>query len=130
LAKSTRRNPVTKVLSVEAHKLVEKWQSFQQSSDIADRLDLESTEPTVEDVLETVGALTQMWERKRKSTAKRAKVLGFFKAFCRTLNSHRTFLEVLPDGNEYVSIFTGTLNAVIKASRFLLSVLSAVQNIP
>jgi hypothetical protein len=40
--------------------------------------------------------------------------LGYLKKVCKTLDSHSYMLEVLPVGNEYVSLFTGTLNSIIK----------------
>lgn len=42
------------------------------------------------------------------------RAVGYFHKFCRTLGAHSSLLKVLPEGSEYVSIFTGTLNAVIK----------------
>lgn len=39
-----------------------------------------------------------------------------FHRFCGSLGSHSSLIKILPEGNQYVSIFTGTLNAVIKAS--------------
>ncbi|KAH0598309.1 hypothetical protein MHUMG1_03606 [Metarhizium humberi] len=108
-------NPVTRIVSVEAARLCEKWVKFRQSCSKDDQLDLSTSEPTVDSVLDMVERMNKTWQEKRKQGAGR-KVMAFFHRFCGTLDSHSSLLKLLPEGNEYVSIFTGTLNAVIKAS--------------
>ncbi|KAF4921574.1 hypothetical protein CGCVW01_v005933 [Colletotrichum viniferum] len=66
-------------------------------------------------VIDTVQKLQQAWESKRNNS-RLAKAKKLFHQFCGTLNAHRLLIEILPSGNEYVSIFTGTLNALIQAS--------------
>lgn len=34
--------------------------------------------------------------------------------FTACLDSHKSLLEILPEGNEYVSLFTGTASVLIK----------------
>lgn len=106
-------NPVTRIISVEAARLCEKWVKFRQSCSKDDQLDLRTSEPTVDSVLDMVERMNKTWQEKRKQGAGR-KVMAFFHRFCGTLDSHSSLLKLLPEGNEYVSIFTGTLNAVIK----------------
>ncbi|EXU98462.1 hypothetical protein X797_008409 [Metarhizium robertsii] len=108
-------NPVTRIVSVEAAKLCEKWVKFRQSCSKDDQLDLTTSEPTIDSVLDMVERMNKAWQEKRKQGAG-GKAMAFFHKFCGTLDSHSSLLKLLPEGNEYVSIFTGTLNAVIKAS--------------
>ncbi|KAF6794597.1 phytanoyl- dioxygenase family protein [Colletotrichum sojae] len=109
------RNPITQVLEVETKQLQEKWRSFLESSPKADRLNLQSSEATMKGVIDTVRTIQETWESKRDS-GRLAKASRLFHRFCGTLRSHKLFLELLPAGNEYVSIFSGTLNLVIHAS--------------
>lgn len=69
----------------------------------------------MEGVIDTVQKLQRAWES-RRNNSRLAKAQRLFHKFCGTLNAHRLLIEVLPSGNEYVSIFTGTLNAVIQVS--------------
>lgn len=73
------------------------------------------SEPTIEGVIDVVQELRLSWQAKRES-GRRGKVMKMFHKFCSSIHSHKTLLEILPDGNEYVSIFTGTLNLVIRVS--------------
>jgi hypothetical protein len=104
---------VTRAISVESIRLREKWLKFRQSCSKEDKLDLTTFEPTVDSIVNMVNDMDIMWQEKIKHGTKR-KAMGHFHKFCGTLNSHSSLLKLLPDGNIYVSIFTGTLNAVIK----------------
>lgn len=66
-------------------------------------------------VIDTVRAVQMTWESKRNN-GRLSKASRLFHKFCGTLSSHKRFLELLPSGNEYVSIFTGTVNLVIHVS--------------
>lgn len=66
----------------------------------------------MESVVDTVKKMDNAWQAKRK-TGFRGKVTSRFHKFCGTLNSHQSLLKLLPEGSQYVSLFTGTLNAVI-----------------
>ncbi|TDZ54530.1 Acetylcholinesterase [Colletotrichum trifolii] len=81
----------------------------------ADRLDLRRSEPTVAGVIDVVQSLQSKWESKR-SSGRISEAKSLFHKFCETLHSHSLLIKLLPSGNEYVSIFTGSLNAIIQAS--------------
>ena len=104
---------LTEIIAVESAKLREKWVAFQKNSPKEERLDLQKFEPTIESVIDMVTYTTNAW-RTRRERGGPGKVAGLFLKFGRSLNSHKTLLELLPQGSEYVSIFTGTLSAVIK----------------
>lgn len=57
--------------------------------------------------------IIKRWEAK-KSQGFGNKTKALFHRLCRGINSHSSLLEVLPDGNEYVSLFTGVLTVIIK----------------
>jgi hypothetical protein len=108
------RNVVTEKLGSESADLRKKLAAFRKKNPNEDHhLDLEETDQTIESVLETVTDINKTWQTKRdKSWA--GKVGHLLLQFGCTLHSHKTLLEMLPQGSEYVSIFTGSLNAVIK----------------
>lgn len=76
-------------------------------------LDLRSFEPTIKGVTAMINAVIVRWQDKRKK-GRSGKAMTFFHKFCDTLDSHSSLIKLLPDGNEYVSVFTGALNAIIK----------------
>ncbi|KAK3994206.1 phytanoyl-CoA dioxygenase [Cladorrhinum sp. PSN332] len=108
-------DPITRVIAVEASKLKEKWLQFQTSSSKQDRLDLDAFEPTVEGVIDLVNSLNASVQAKRKSGIL-GKIMPRFHKFCEKLDSHSAMLKILPEGNDYVSIFSGALTTIIKAS--------------
>ena len=108
-------DPLTRIIRVETVKLKEKWLQFWRDTSKEDRLDLETSEPSIENVISKVQEMDSAWKSRRgKGIGGRAAT--YFHRFCGTLNGHASLLKVLPEGNEYVSVFAGTLNAVIKGS--------------
>ncbi|KAF4431043.1 hypothetical protein CFRS1_v008735 [Colletotrichum fructicola] len=108
-------NPITQVLAVETSQLREKWKVFIESSTARDRINIQLSEPTMNGVIDAVHEIQRAWDSKR-SGGRLGRAKQLLHQFCRTLKSHQSFLEILPSGNEYVSIFTGTLNVLIQAS--------------
>lgn len=88
---------------------------FYQKSAKNERLDLDNLAPTIEGVVSTVASVTAEWQAKRKQ-GYLGKTQSMFHKLCGTLNSHSSLLKLLPEGNEYFSIFAGSLNAIIKVS--------------
>jgi len=93
--------------------LKEAWDQFCQAIPAKSIKDFEQRPPTFDDVLQVVHDYEEDWQGKR-TKGKLAVALGYLKKVCKTLDSHSYMLEVLPVGNEYVSLFTGTLNSIIK----------------
>ena len=108
-------DPTTRLIAVEANNLRKKWLKFRATCSNEDQLDLDTFEPTIESVFDLVNIASDMIQTKKKSNVG-GKITAHFHKFCDKLESHSALLKVLPEGNEYVSIFTGTLNAVIRVS--------------
>lgn len=86
---------------------------FYRNTPEHEQVDLASSAPTIEGVVETVQSISAQWRAKKKlGRFGRAKEL--FHKLCGFLDSHSALIKLLPEGNEYVSIFAGTLNAIIK----------------
>jgi len=63
-----------------------------------------------------VNTVARNWENKR-ATSKSGKYMKYFTGFCQTLDAHSHMLEILPNGNAYVSLFAGTLKTIIYVSQ-------------
>lgn len=94
-------------------KLRDKWVAFYQKSPKGERLDLRNFQPTMSGVVTMVTNVTSEWQTKRHE-GRVGKAKKLFHRFCGTLDSHSSLMKILPEGNEYVAIFAGTLNAIIK----------------
>ncbi|KAK7994264.1 hypothetical protein PG991_015852 [Apiospora marii] len=108
-------DPVTDILRIESNNLKEKWVTFYKGCSKQVQFDLGSSEPTIEGVLDVVSRIQRDWQSRRQDT-RRGKAIQMFHKFCRGIHSHRSFLKILPEGNEYVSIFAGTLNVILEAN--------------
>ncbi|KAI1383575.1 uncharacterized protein F4822DRAFT_81891 [Hypoxylon trugodes] len=114
-APASEQDPITKVITVESNKLREKWAPFLRNSSSEDRLDIGRSEPTMQGVVELVQEIAATSKAKRDNS-RRGKAMNMFHKFCGTVDSHKSMLELIPEGSEYVSIFAGTLNVIIRAS--------------
>ncbi|OTB06590.1 hypothetical protein M426DRAFT_72113 [Hypoxylon sp. CI-4A] len=108
-------DPITKVITIESNKLRGKWAPFLENSSGNDRLDLSRSEPTMEGVVDLVKEIAAS-SKSKKDNSRRGKAMKMFHKFCGTIDSHKSMLELIPEGSEYVSIFAGTLNVIIQAS--------------
>ncbi|KAF2432109.1 hypothetical protein EJ08DRAFT_648471 [Tothia fuscella] len=108
-------DPITSLIAVESDRLRTKWLAFQKSCPKEERVNLHGSEPSVEGVTDMVTNMLKA-SRAKRDKSHRGRALSLFQRFCSCLDSHSNMLLVLPQGNEYVSIFTGSLTAIIKAS--------------
>ena len=106
------RDPTTKMVKERAVLLSHAWKVFRETIPKSEREDLEGRVPSVEGLVEMVDTSARVWQEKR-TNSKTGKFMKYFNGFCRTLDAHSTMLQILPDGNEYVSLFTGTLKTII-----------------
>ncbi|KAI0020195.1 hypothetical protein F4780DRAFT_743271 [Xylariomycetidae sp. FL0641] len=109
----TGTDPITESIAVESTRLREKCLKFLDSCSARDRLDLSASEPSIKGTVELVNEVIAVAQSKN---GRREKALKQFHRFCKGVDSHKSVLEIIPSGSEYVSIFAGTLNIVIKAS--------------
>lgn len=107
---------MTKAIAIEAEKLRSNWVKLYKTGSKDDRLDLESFNPTFESTVDLINSVSENLQTKRSATAA-GKITNGFHSFCDKLDSHAAFLKMLPEGNEYVSLFTGSLSAIVKVQR-------------
>ncbi|KAJ8118314.1 hypothetical protein OPT61_g698 [Boeremia exigua] len=108
-------NPITKVLSIEAGKLQDRWHLFRQTTLKDEQVDIKTLEPSITGAIQVIKEMSRTWDAK-KWMGKRGKAKSYFHRLCGTLDAHSNLLEVVPRGSEYVSILAGTLTTIIRAS--------------
>ena len=109
------RDPITVVLREQAVLLSHTWKSFRVSIPKSEQEELEGKIPSVEGLIGMVDTIAKDWQNKR-AESKSGRYFRYFTGFCETLHSHSYMLEVLPSGNQYASLFTGTLQTIINVS--------------
>lgn len=107
------------MLAVEAERLRQQWLDFRKQNAKEDQLEVKNYEPTIAGVFSMVTNVEKTWQSKRKA-GKRGKAMTYFHRLCRTLDAHSNILEVIPKGNEYVSIFAGTITTIIKVNNYFV----------
>lgn len=76
-----------------------------------------STQPASwRDVIVLVEKQITEWEQEQNAS-RLGKAKSRLRKFCNTINDHKMALSMLPQGNEYVSLFTGALATILQASR-------------
>jgi hypothetical protein len=109
------RDQTTIVLREKAVLLSHAWKVFRTTLPRNEQEQLEGNIPSVEGLVGMVETVSKEWETKR-TNSKSGKFMKYFTGFCSTLDAHSYMLEVLPGGNEYVSLFTGVLKTVVNVS--------------
>lgn len=99
-------------LKDHATKLLYAWQAFHCRLPAEERNGLNSHNPDWEDIGKVIKRVQASWIAKNegtygKATARLRKVLD-------TVYSHRTFLRILPESNNYTSVFCGSLQVLIQ----------------
>ncbi|KAF8846683.1 hypothetical protein BDZ45DRAFT_608575, partial [Acephala macrosclerotiorum] len=109
------RDPITRALREQAVRLSHTWNSFRVRIPRSEQEELEGRIPSVEGLIGMVDTVAREWQNKREESKSR-KYMKYFTGFCQTLDAHSYMLEVLPSGNQYVSLFTGSLKTIINAT--------------
>lgn len=116
LLTSRDSDPVNEVMTKSAKQLQEIWRDYQNNSKKGDRLDLDNIDPTPEGIARLISnALAARGTQGRQGGWARAK--SRFHRVCGGLDSHKSLLNMLPQSSEYVSIFAGSITAIIQVSQ-------------
>ena len=99
-------------LEDQAAKLSRAWQDFHRRLPAEEQNGLKNHNPGWEDISKVIKKVQASWIAKNegsydKATARLRKVLD-------TMHSHRTFLRILPESNNYASVFCGSLQVLIQ----------------
>ena len=91
------------------------WKVFRTTLPKDEQEVLEGEVPNVNGLIGMIESTSKSWQGKRMAS-KSGRFMKHFTGFCGTLDAHSYMLEVLPGGNEYVSLFTGVLKSVVNVS--------------
>ncbi|PVH75852.1 hypothetical protein DL98DRAFT_643162 [Cadophora sp. DSE1049] len=109
------RNPECGQLDTEGNELSRTWARFRDILPVEDRVQFAQRPAQLDDVFKLVQEADKIW-RTRKDAGKFGKAKATFRKICMNLGAHHEMLTVLPSSSQYVSIFYGTLQTLIKAS--------------
>lgn len=119
----SEHDQISKVIRREAPGLAQKFHEFYQTFPENERVNLAEFIPTVEGVIDQVKQIHLNYEAKRRGGIT-GKINRYFHRFCDTINTHKSLLGILPEGNEYISMFTGVLHVIIQVCPVINIVLS------
>ncbi|KAL6721677.1 hypothetical protein ACLMJK_000781 [Lecanora helva] len=108
-------DPEIQKLDIQGNALSQAWDQFKAKLPPEEQIEFAKRPQNFQDVINVVGKVEEAWQQKKKKG-----VFGhtkrYFRRICTVINSHSTLLEMLPSSSQYVSIFCGTLQTLIKAS--------------
>jgi hypothetical protein len=98
---------------MEGNELSRTWARFHDILPVDDRAKFAQRPVQLDDVFKLVQETDKEWQT-RKDAGKFGKVKVTFRKICKNLDVHSEMLTVLPSSSQYVSIFYGVLQTLIK----------------
>ncbi|KAJ6007443.1 hypothetical protein N7540_011419 [Penicillium herquei] len=105
---------VTLPLERQRGVLIQTWQDFQSHFKDASAPQYLNVIPKIEDLQAAVSEAQNQWNQKHEKGVGKAKTRLF--DFLDFMNDHSYFFEFVPTSDKYVSLITGVLSSVVKAS--------------
>ncbi|KAF2234473.1 hypothetical protein EV356DRAFT_501695 [Viridothelium virens] len=101
-------------LDVQLQNMVLAWKEYQEILPKHDRITLDSNPPT----LRNIELACDQWYKayRAKEDDKLISIKENFQQFCNTLDAHSDLFSVFPNGDKYVSLLSGTISSIVKAS--------------
>ncbi|THX74476.1 hypothetical protein D6D04_07925 [Aureobasidium pullulans] len=103
------------LLRPAAVKLSVSWARFREKVPNKEAASWQHRAPDFKDVFDLMNNISTQFEDKRKR-GPTGLINRYFRQSCEQLKAHDTLLSILPEGSEYVSLLTGVLKSIIKAS--------------
>lgn len=66
-------------------------------------------------MVEAVATADSTWKKNREST-KAGRMKTLFSKVCSSLNGHKDLFAILPSGDKYVCLVTGSVSSIVKVS--------------
>lgn len=104
-------------LEKASRELAATWLKFQDVLPHDQKRKVDNSPPCINDVFQAV----DIAEHKRKGKRNDTRVGGLksrFGKLCRNLVGHENLFAVIPSGDKYISILSGSLSAIIKVTVF------------
>ncbi|KAK5110405.1 hypothetical protein LTR85_001269 [Meristemomyces frigidus] len=99
-------------LRPQAVRLSRAWEEFRVKLPSTEAARFEHRAPTFDDVISMMTDVEQRWDKQRKKGTFGA-ISNNYRRCCLCIKSHEKMLKILPDGSEYVSLFTGVLTSIV-----------------
>lgn len=106
------------LLRPAAVKLSVSWARFREKVPNKEAASWQHRAPDFKDVFDLMNNISTQFEDKRKR-GPTGLINRYFRQSCEQLKAHDTLLSILPEGSEYVSLFTGVLKSIIKVSELI-----------
>lgn len=90
--------------------MMQAWRRFYKSLPKEQSADLEGKPPDLQFLRDAVNAANADLEKKQKDSP----ISRSFHSICGTFNDYQNLAKVLPSGDKYVCLITGSLGALIK----------------
>lgn len=108
-----RSDPEIRKLDVESQKLDDAWTKFRDILPPSARLELARSPAHFENIVSVMEGIENEWQQKKEKGAW-GSTKQYLRRVSNTIHSHKTLLQVLPADSQYVSIFCGAIQTLIK----------------
>ncbi|RMZ01524.1 hypothetical protein D0864_03433, partial [Hortaea werneckii] len=95
--------------------LAKAWEKFQRQLPEEHRLPLRGKPPSLSMLFESIEVAQKRWQAARDGT-KFGRVKSTFAKVARSMDDHSQILEVFPNNDKYVSLITGSMACIVKAT--------------
>ncbi|RMZ33242.1 hypothetical protein D0859_02608 [Hortaea werneckii] len=95
--------------------LAKAWEKFQRQLPEEHRLPLRGKPPSLYTLFESIEVAQKRWQAARDGT-KFGRVKSTFAKVARSMDDHSQILDVLPNNDKYVSLITGSMACIVKAT--------------
>ncbi|KAL8792171.1 MAG: hypothetical protein Q9195_005267 [Heterodermia aff. obscurata] len=103
------------LLAPSTDELAKAYKAFLKCLPKAHEARIEDGPPRIRTVVEAVATADSTWKRNREST-KAGRMKTLFSKVCGSLNGHKDLFAILPSGDKYVCLVTGSVSAIVKAT--------------
>ena len=111
------------LLASSTDELAKAYKAFQKCLPKGHEARIEDGPPRIKSVVEAVATADSTWKKNREST-KAGRMKTLFSKVCGSLNGHKDLFAVLPSGDKYVCLVTGSVSAIVKVGEQKLSLSS------
>lgn len=97
--------------------LAKQWLDFKHLLPAGNSNKEEHIPPPIGELIEAVEKANLTWQYNRETNTGKAKQR--FGKICKSLDFHKEMMAVIPQGDKYVSLLTGSFSAIVKVRAFI-----------
>ena len=103
------------LLAPSTDELAKAYKTFLKCLPKSHEARIEDGPPRIKTVVEAVKTANSTWKNNKEST-KVGRMQTLFGKVCGSLNGHKDLFAILPSGDKYVCLVTGSVSAIVKVS--------------